>query len=1353
MDRPPRPKPPTRSATTGSHPLSATNSPTDALGRRATLSSDGSSPGEAPTEIRRPYMAIGNERVFPLRSVVHARPPTARRDTSSRPGTTTAPAHSPERTTTSPSVAGSPNSPRSAFRPRTSALSGARRSPLPTSPGYQETPFEWFPPAGDLRSPEQAGMPWAEAAEKAEESEQHRRSQPPKQTSSRVITSEGEYWISRGEPSLEEESLHQAGAVQPFVCLLALAEDEEGKFIVQQASESCSTILGHPPSALFSAPSFTTILTPESTDLFLDAVDALDDNDTTSQSSGGEGSDEQDDQSTKPTKTLPPPEHFIIALAGAAHHGERFYASLHRPTSDSPSRLLLEIEPENDTRFPLAPPRDLSPPPASSETTSGAEQVLKKANSVEETILRNTVSLIKPLKAIARRRSKRTPEINMVQLVYQIEEQLRKANTLEMFLAVTASVLRQVTGFDHVMVLQFDDSWNARVVSEDADHDLADRDLAAFPSYLGLTFPAAAVPSASFARTKVSLVYDCALPFSPMCSRTEQEAENGVDMTRCPGRAPRSERVAELQGLGMQATMTLSLSCFSKLWGVVTCSSARPHRISVPIRNLCTYLAESLSRTIERLSLERRLQARNIISHSAASDAPVGHIISDSSELLELFDADWGCLSVGDEAKLLGEVGTASELLCILEYLREKRFREIQLADEITSIFPDCIPPDPSGFKQIAGILVVPLSPQGADFIYFARRGSPHEINWVARNLGKPGISVWTQRLASKSTPWSDETLDTAHILSTIYGRFISVWREKESYVQANSVTSLLLANASHEVRTPLNAIRGFLELAMAENDQEGVVSEHLQRTHDASRALTHVINDLLDLTAYESGTAGELFTCQAFNLRSTIEDAISIQQSEATRRGLKMDVIEDPQGTPSIVLGDRAKVRQIVGTIVGNAVKYTETGSITITFGEINDHEDEEEQEETDTTSPVARKEIRISISIEDTGRGMEEGKLDALFSALHHVHTNEGSPEPSSIGLGLATTARIVEKLDGQLRVESKVGKGSRFQLIIPFGLPDPASSSHSPPTLTRRASSSNSVDSLTSRDSNSKKSEIDGLISAISSARVDAQHGARKERPRSFVIGEDVRQAPSLKSSQQEFETLSTTSLPKDTDSTSLFTPGQPPASAPTLPSLPRPFPPSSSSTPQPMTVDKPPKPSLKILVVEDEKINATLLERRLTKDSHRVTVVQHGGMAVRAMEEAPDFDLVLMDLNMPICDGWEASQIIRKSEPTYRFPPDTRRPRTHLQNGRVPILCCTANARERERDRLIESGIDGWCLKPVRFDRLAELIAGTLDTEQRRKDVYRPGEWERGGWFTSASATRRHVRGVDQPTPQG
>lgn len=158
---------------------------------------------------------------------------------------------------------------------------------------------------------------------------------------------------------------------------------------------------------------------------------------------------------------------------------------------------------------------------------------------MEEDILRNTVSLMKPLKAIAKRRSKRTPEINMVQLVYQIEEQLRKANTLELFLRVAASVMRQVTGFDSSMVLQFDEDWNARVVAEDADQDCP-----SLPSYSGLTFPAASVPSASFARTKVSLVYDCDAPFSQMCSRSQEEAENAVDLTRCPGRAPRSERIS-----------------------------------------------------------------------------------------------------------------------------------------------------------------------------------------------------------------------------------------------------------------------------------------------------------------------------------------------------------------------------------------------------------------------------------------------------------------------------------------------------------------------------------------------------------------------------------------------------------------------------------------------------------------------------------------------------------------------------------------------------------------------------------------------------------------------------------------
>ena len=303
--------------------------------------------------------------------------------------------------------------------------------------------------------------------------------------------------------------------------------------------QNSSTVLGIAPLTLFQAPTFTNLLTSESTDTFLDAVDALDDNEASSADADEEAEREPtEDRPEPPSKTLPPPEHFLVTLASTTGDSSRFFAALHRPDPiNSPHRSLLELEPEHDTTYPLStaweptlPPRDQPEPAESSDQD-------KQVDPSEAEILRSTVSLMKPLKAIARRRSKRTPEINMVQLVYQIEEQLRKANSLEVFLSVTTGIFRELTGFDRALVLQFDDDWNARCVAENLDRTRTN-DL-----YLDLTFPAASIASASLSRTGIALVYDSSAPRSPMCARSAHEAANQVDMTRCTVRSPPPERL------------------------------------------------------------------------------------------------------------------------------------------------------------------------------------------------------------------------------------------------------------------------------------------------------------------------------------------------------------------------------------------------------------------------------------------------------------------------------------------------------------------------------------------------------------------------------------------------------------------------------------------------------------------------------------------------------------------------------------------------------------------------------------------------------------------------------------------
>jgi len=241
----------------------------------------------------------------------------------------------------------------------------------------------------------------------------------------------------------------------------------------------------------------------------------------------------------------------------------------------------------------------------------------------------------------------------------------------------------------------------------------------------------------------------------------------------------------------------------------------------------------------------------------------------------------------------------------------------------------------------------------------------------------------------------------------------------------------LLLANSAHEVRTPLNAIINYLEIALeGALDQE--TRDNLSKSHSASKSLIYVINDLLDLTNTEEGQA--LIKDEVFDLLATIREATDSFKGDAKRKGLAYELVEHP-GVPNFVLGDQRRVRQVIANVTANAVQHTKEGCIRIEVWL---------QDVTENTATV-------EIIVQDTGIGMSNELLDSLFRDLEQVSTEgeedqpfnpESGPqgkETKTLGLGLAMVARTVRNMDGQLRLKSEEGKGSRFVMQLPFSLPD--------------------------------------------------------------------------------------------------------------------------------------------------------------------------------------------------------------------------------------------------------------------------------------------------------------------------
>ncbi|KAH7336765.1 hypothetical protein B0J17DRAFT_718687 [Rhizoctonia solani] len=989
-----------------------------------------------------------------------------------------------------------------------------------------------------------------------------------------------------------------------------------------------------------------------------------------------------------------------------------------------------------------------------------------------EEVMESTTSRSRPLRALERMRrvtrDGHAPRrggaagtggvgtMDVFAVLAQVNDQLGSAPDLESFLKVVVGVIKDLTQFHRVLVYQFDEQWNGQVVAELVDwsqtHDI----------YKGLHFPAGDIPAQArqlYTINKVRLLYDCGQTTARIVVRDRTDLENPLDMTHSCLRAMSPIHIKYLGNMGVRASMSIVLDHdFGQLWGLIACHSYGPHgmRVSFPVRQMLRLLSDSISRNIERLSYAQRLHTRKLISTVPTEQHPTGYIVSNAEDLISLFDADFGVLVIGEGAKILGPNEHGQETLLVAEYLRLKQFNLMQVSQAVKTDFPDL--KLPTGLDVVAGLLYVPLSPGGKDFIALMRKGQLRDVHWAGKPFKagadsrahlepRKSFKVWKETVSGRCRAWTDEQLETAGVLALVYGKFIEVWRQKETALKTNQLTNLLLSNASHEVRTPLNHIINYLEMAL-NGPLDSETRDNLVRSHTASRSLLFTINDLLDLTRHETGN--ETSFNEPFDLPGTIEDAVTLYRIEAMRRQIQFVV--DTSDCPQMVTGDSKKIRTVVSNLTANAVKYTEVGQISVECRRFKE--------------PIGlrdSKEVAVEIVVADTGCGISSAKLESIFREFEQVESSiPRSGESQGLGLGLAVVARIVEQLGGQLRVDSKQGQGSRFSFLIPFALPDGSSSEQSftPDSgklqRSRRGSAGSAYASAASASARSAASRIEDIVDALSAPPGQMSSSSSRGGIQSSSPG--MQRQPSTQN--QPIGRVSTRPanpprgmFPVESskwpvrgvkmDEFDMDKPSVTGSQAPVLEQAAN----RAQKQLEEHTVNvgagkrggKKPVPEgitqLRILVVEDDDTNRKILCKRLVMDGHEVQHTTNGQEAVQKVENDREWDCVLMDIQMPILDGFGATKAIRKLEAaSYAETSTLSADRTSMRlNGRIPIFAVSASLREKQREEMHDLGMDGWILKPIGFDRLRTIMKGITDLEQRQKDKYQPGKWEVGGWL--------------------
>lgn len=572
----------------------------------------------------------------------------------------------------------------------------------------------------------------------------------------------------------EDEPIHAPGATQGFGVLVALREEDDGRFLARYVSENSEKMLGYSPKRLFRLKNFLDIFTEEQQDNLLDHIDFIRDEDADPAVNG--------------------PEVFSISVRPPHGRSTKLWCAIHINPAH-PDLVLCEFEFDDDQEHPLRPPDEMTP----DEPFDSLQ-----ANPTKEEIEASTEVLSKPLRILrsARKRRGEQGAMQVFDIMSQVQEQLASATTLDSFLKILVGIAKELTGFHRIMIYQFDQSFNGKVVTELVDPTKT-KDL-----YKGLHFPASDIPRQArelYKLNKVRLLYDRDMETARIVCRSKEDLETPLDMSHAYLRAMSPIHLKYLGNMGVRSSMSISINAFNELWGLIACHSYGNHgmRVSFPIRKMCRLVGDTASRNIERLSYASRLQARKLINTAPTDKNPSGYIIASSDDLLRLFDADFGLLSIKGETKTLGNVEESHEALAMLEYLRMRKLTSVFAVQDVREDFPDLR--YPPGFQVIAGLLYVPLSVGGSDFIVFFRKGQVKEVKWAGNPYEKfirdgtagyleprTSFKTWNEKVVGKCREWNEEQVETAAVLCLVYGKpYCPLVRAKNSpSLQASSLRS-----------------------------------------------------------------------------------------------------------------------------------------------------------------------------------------------------------------------------------------------------------------------------------------------------------------------------------------------------------------------------------------------------------------------------------------------------------------------------------------------------------------------------------------------------------------------------------
>jgi len=594
-------------------------------------------------------------------------------------------------------------------------------------------------------------------------------------------------------------------------------------------------------------------------------------------------------------------------------------------------------------------------------------------------------------------------------------EQMQATVGLEDLGQVVAAVIRDMTGFDRVLVYRFDEDWNGTVIAEDRNERL--------PSYLDLRFPAADIPAQArelYRLNRLRLIPDAGYIPVPI------EGAGDLDLGFSVLRSVSPVHQEYMRNMGTQSSMSISIVEEGHLWGLIACHSAAPRRVPPHVRNACDFLGQIMAmligarvrstETAERV-VRHRIESR-ILGHMAAEQRFIEGLTLYPEDILSLVDAAGAAVIFGGECQLLGATPTEAQVMRLAEWLDARGHYDMPFhTTNLAGLFPEA-----AEYTALAsGLLAISISQIHTSYVLWFRPEVMKTVKWSGdpkkdihggRINPRKSFDLWREQVRDHSLPWSPAVLDTVRSLTNAITGIVLRKAEEMAELtdelrRSNKELEAFSYSVSHDLRAPFRHIVGYAELLKEETaDAAPRARRYLDTIIESAFSAGRLVDDLLHFSQMGRATLVPI----PVDMNRLVDEVRRMLSQDMQGRNIVWKVSDLPKGH-----GDPSFLRAVWQNLLSNAIKYTrdrDPACITIRG---------------DTTPESA------IWTVQDNGVGFDMAYADKLFGVfqrLHRMEDYEGS------GIGLANVRRIVERHNGHVWAEAAPDKGATFHFSLPAG-----------------------------------------------------------------------------------------------------------------------------------------------------------------------------------------------------------------------------------------------------------------------------------------------------------------------------